>query len=468
MTKTVARRRRAMGVAPLEGITGKEAAPFGWAPLIVLFLVGITDRIETSITSGALPLLQAEWGFSDTMGGMISTAPLIVGALMAIPAGVLADRFNRTALIALVVAIWSFITLGSALAPVFALFFLSRVLLGAADTIDNPASSSLLADYYPPKTRAKVFGWVRLTQYAGLAIGTIFGGVVGQAFGWRWAYACMVIPGLIVAYLCWRLREPVRGYLDEVLARDSDKPVPVPETDGRGTAVGSERPARIGTQLRYIWRIRTLRYVCGGLMCLSLGLQGILYWVPSLLNREFGLDPAEASLLSSMVGLLGVCAGAVFGGWLGGKLHGRVRGGRLLASAIGLLVGSLMLGIALSMDGLGMFIVFLGMSNFLTAIGIPNFFASMADVVQASSRGMSFAVLNFLVIGGSLGPVVVGAVSDANNGNLMLGMAALFPALLVAGLLVLLGRMHFDREAESVLAAAKPEPPAGEGTPAPD
>ncbi|RNL86052.1 MFS transporter [Halostreptopolyspora alba] len=462
MAKTVPRRRRELGTAPLEGITGREAAPFGWAPLIVLFLVGLTDRIETSITSGALPLLQAEWGFSDTMGGMISTAPLLVGALMAIPAGVLADRFNRTSLIALVVAIWSFVTLGSALAPVFALFFLSRVLLGAADTIDNPASSSLLADYYPPSTRAKVFGWVRLTQYAGLSIGTIFGGVVGQAFGWRWAYACMVIPGLLVAYLCWRLREPSRGFLDQVLARAPRTPVPVPRAGRQGADSDSERPVPIGTQLRYIWRIRTLRYVSGGLVCLSLGLQGILYWVPSLLNREFGIDPAQASLLSSLVGILGVCAGAVFGGWLGGRLHSRVRGGRLLASGLGLLVGSAMLGVALSMDTLVLFVGLLAMSNFLTSIGIPNFFASMADVVRASSRGMSFAVLNFLVIGGSLGPVIVGAISDTFGGSLVLGMYALFPALLMAGLLVLVGRGHFDREAESVLATPQPDEPRPE------
>ncbi len=458
MTKTVTRRQRGWGAAPVTGITGREAAPFGWAPLVILFLVGITDRIETAITAGALPLLQAEWGFSDTAGGMISTAPLIIGALMAIPAGVLADRFNRTTLIALVVAIWSVITLGSALAPVFALFFLSRVLLGAADTIDNPASSSLIADYYPPKTRAKVFGWVRLTQYAGASIGTIVGGVIGEAFGWRWAYAVMILPGLVVAYLCWRLREPIRGFLDQVLARGSTAPVAVPESDGAGGAAASVKPPMaIRQQFRYIWQIRTLRYVSAGLVCLSLGLQGILFWIPSLLVREFGIGEGNAALLTSAVGIFGVCGGAVFGGWLGGRLHGRVRGGRLLASGIGLLIGSASLGVAMTMDNLALFMLFLGMSNFITSVGIPNFYASMADVVQASARGMSFAVLNFLVIGGSLGPVTVGGISDATNGNLVLGMAALFPALLVAGLLVLVGRLHFDREAESVIEAARTE-----------
>ncbi|MBB4933153.1 MFS family permease [Lipingzhangella halophila] len=463
MTKTASRGRRGLGVAPLEGITGRESAPFGWAPLIILFVVGLADRIETYIASGALPLLQAEWGFSDTMGGMIMTAPLILGAVALVPAGYVSDRFNRTGLIAVVVGLWSLITLGSAVAPIFAIFLVTRAILGTADTIDNPASSSLLADYYPPKTRAKVFGYVRLTNYAGIALGTILGGVVGEAFGWRWAFACMVIPGLLVAYLCWRLREPVRGFLDEVIARNPSKPIPIPESDTGAQPdrpPGSGHPPKILTQLAYIWQVRTLRYVCLGLALLTLGLQGIFYWIPSLLTREFALTAGEASTLSSMVSLFAICTGAIFGGWIGGRMHGAVRGGRLLASGLGLFIGSAWLGVALAMDNLVVFMSCLLLSSFFSSIAIPNTFASIADVVAANSRGIGFAVLNFLVVGGgALGPVVVGAISDAYGGSLLTGMYALLPAMLVAGLFVLFGRPHFDREAKSVIVAARPYSP---------
>ncbi|RNL87367.1 MFS transporter [Halostreptopolyspora alba] len=464
MTKTTSRGRRGLGVAPLEGITGREDAPFGWAPLIILFAVGLTDRIETYIASGALPLLQAEWGFSDTMGGMIMTAPLILGAVALIPAGYVSDRFNRTGLIAVVVALWSLVTLGSALAPVFAVFFVTRAVLGAADTIDNPASSSLLADYYPPKTRAKVFGYVRLTTYAGISIGTIIGGVVGQAFGWRWAFACMVVPGLLIALLCWRLREPVRGFLDEVIARDPNKPLPIPEPDSGPSpdrAPGAGHPPKIITQLAYIWQVRTLRHVCVGLALLTLGIQGIYYWLPSLLNRDFALAPGEASTLSSLVTLSATCVGAIFGGWLGDKMHGSVRGGRLLASGVGLFVGGSWLAVALAMDHLVLLMSCVLLSSFFSSIAIPNTFASIADVVAANSRGIGFAVLNFLVVGGgALGPLVVGAISDAYGGSLLTGMYALLPMMIIAGLFVLLGRPHFDREARSVIVASRPDPPS--------
>lgn len=457
-----------MGSAPVTGITGREIAPFGWAPLIILFLVGLVDRIETYIASGTLPLLQEEWGFSDTMGGMIMTAPLLMGALALIPAGYLADRYNRTSMIAIVVALWSFIMLGSALAPVFAFFFLTRILLGTADTIHNPASSSLLADYFGPKTRSKVFGWVRLTNYAGVALGTMLGAVVGGLFGWRWAFAVMVIPGLIVAWLCWRLREPVRGFLDEVIARDSGQPVQVPDSRALAQDVQRTRPPGLGKQFRYIWRILTLRLVCIGLALLSLALLGIFYWMTTLINRVYGVEVEVAGLINAAVILVGVCGGTVFGGWLGGRWHQTKRGGRLLAGGVGLFLGTVVLGAALYMDALGPFVLLLTLSCFLSAIAIPNLFAAIADVVQASSRGIGFALLNFLIIGGSaLGPVIVGAISDANDGNLTLGMYALLPMMLASGLLVMWGRRYFDEEAKTLMEEVRSSSNGADGARAP-
>ena len=200
--------RRRFGRPRPEGVSAQDSAPFGWAPLWILVAVGIVDAMESRIVGGALPVLQAEFGIGDAMAGAIPTAVTIAGAIVTLPAGWLADRYNRTNLMALVVFSWAFLLLGTALAPTFAIFFAIRVVLGAADSIDNPSSGSLLGDFYPPLTRAKAFGWARLTTYAGGAIGVAYAGIVTGLLGWRWAYALMILPGLVCAWLCWRLREP--------------------------------------------------------------------------------------------------------------------------------------------------------------------------------------------------------------------------------------------------------------------
>lgn len=444
-----------MGAPPKTGITGREAAPFGWSPLVILFFVGLVDRIETYIASGALPFLQAEWGFSDTAGGMIMTAPLLIGALALVPAGYLSDRGNRTGIIAVVVAVWSVIMLGSALAPVFLFFFFTRVLLGAADTIDNPASGSLLADYYPPQTRAKAYGWVRLTNFAGVALGSLLGAVIAELFGWRWAFACMVIPGLIVAWLCWRMREPLRGFLDQVIARESSRPVTEAEL-----AEQDRTSSRAGytflQQFRYIWRIPTLRLVSIGLALLTLGLTGIFWWIPSLAVRVFGITESQGGLINAVVILVGVVSGAIFGSYLGTRWHWTRTAGRLLAGGLGILLGSALLIPTLAMTTAPTFVVMLTASCFLMAIAIPNLYASIADVINAGSRGTGFAVLNFFIIGGSAaGPALIGVISDVSGGSLITGMYSLVPLMALGGVLVLVARRHFRGDADSVLMTAR-------------
>ncbi|MDS1269861.1 MFS transporter [Lipingzhangella sp. LS1_29] len=443
-----------MGRPPAAGITGRESAPYGWTPLVVLFFVGLVDRIETYIASGALPFLQEEWGFSDTMGGMIMTAPLIVGAIMLVPAGYLSDRANRTGLIAAVVAVWSLLMLGSALAPVFLFFFITRVLLGAADTIDNPASGSLLADYYPPRTRAKAFGWVRLTNFAGVALGSLLGAVVAELFGWRWAFACMVIPGLIVAVLCWRLREPLRGFLDQVIARNPSQPVTEEEL-GQDRSMSARPGMTFPQQFGHIWRIPTLRLVSVGLALLTLGLTGIFWWIPSLAVRTFGITESQGGLINAFVILVGVVSGAIFGSYLGTRWHWTRVAGRLLAGGLAILLGSVLLIPTLAMTTVPTFVALLTASCFVMAIAIPNLYASIADVVSATSRGVGFAVLNFFIIGGSAaGPLVIGAISDMTGGSLVAGMYSLVPLMALGGGLVLGARRHFGDDAERVLAQA--------------
>ncbi len=75
--------------------------------------------------------------------------PPLAGVVLLLPAGRLADSGRRTAIVALVVLVWSACSVLSGLATTFALFFVTRILLGAAGQLYNPPASSLLADYYP-------------------------------------------------------------------------------------------------------------------------------------------------------------------------------------------------------------------------------------------------------------------------------------------------------------------------------
>ncbi|MFD1940068.1 MULTISPECIES: MFS transporter [Nonomuraea] len=426
-----------VGTLPPTGITAETRAPYGWTPLVVLFVVGLVDRVENNLLSGVLPHVQAEWGFSDTAAGSIPTASALAAAIVAIPAGYLADRVNRTKILAVVVMLWAVATLGSGLAAGFAMFYAMRVFLAAAENIDNPAAGSLTADYYPPVTRAKAYGLTRVTTYLG-GIGTLIGGVLAQAYGWRTAFLVMVVPGLIAAYLCWRLREPARGHLDQVVA------------GGAGT-VADRRPGRFTEVLR----IPTLVIVCAGLALLTLGLAGIFYWMPSLMVRSFGVGTGVAGSISGLITVTGPVLGTLIGSRLGSKWHGTVKGGRLLAGGGGITAGSVVLAAALAMESLLWLSVLTLLASTLMSIAIPNMTASLADVVGAHARGLGFAVLQLLTtFGGAFGSLIVGRVSDS-SGSLTAGMYALIPPMVIGGVITLLARGFFERDAARVLEQAR-------------
>ncbi|NYI97324.1 MFS family permease [Streptomonospora nanhaiensis] len=467
------RTRWKLGAPRAGGISATDTAPYGWAPLVVLFLVGLVDRIEASLLTGTLPLIQAEWGFSDTAAGSIPTAAAIASAAIAIPAGYLSDRHNRTRVIAIVVFCWALATVGSGLAVGFAMFYAMRVLLATAEQVDNPASSSLLADYYPPTNRPKAYGWVRMTTYLG-GIGTILAGVLGEFLGWRAAFVIMALPGVVVALVCWRLAEPRRGHLDALIARSgtaapadaaaaaarTDPPAArayggVPEA---GPAPGPADPAAappFGRQVREVAAIPTLGLLSVGLMFLTAGLLGIAYWMPSYLTRAHDVGTAAAGSISGAMSVLGVVTGTLVGAWLGRRVHGAVRGGRVSLAGVGTLLGAAALVAGLLSDSLPLFTAMLFLSSFFGALAIPCVMASVADVVGAHSRGLGFAALNLLVtVGTAVGPLAVGVASDA-TGSLATAFIILSVPKVVGGLCMLAARWTFERDAEKVLVAAR-------------
>ncbi|MEV6861340.1 MFS transporter [Streptosporangium subroseum] len=422
----------------------KSHTPYGWAPLVVLLLVGLVDRIEFGLLSGVLPKVQAEWGFSDTVAGSIPTASALAAALVSLPAGYFADRHNRTRIIAVVVFCWALATLGSGLATGFAFFYVMRVFLSAAESVDNPAAGSLLADYYPPATRPQAYGWTRVTTYLG-GLGTILGGVLAEAFGWRSAFLFMVLPGLLTALVVWRLHEPVRGQLDRMIAGATTEPA---------TTATKPKPS-FGRQLREVLAIRTLIMVMIGLVLLTLGLAGVFYWLPSLLVRNFDIGTAAAGSLSGLVTIAGVLGGTLIGSRLGRIWHETRKGGRLLAGGGGITLGSIVLAVALTVDSIVLFCLVSLVASLLMSMAIPNLMASLADVLIASTRGLGFAVLQMsLTAGAAFGPLIVGIASDG-TGSLVSAMYALIVPMVLGGLITLAARGSFERDAQRALEAAR-------------
>ena len=443
-------------------------------PMAALALVTLVDAVDVSILRGVLPLIKKDWGLSDFELGLLGFAFIIVNVLASIPAGWMADRYRRTRIIGLTMLTWSAFSVVAAAAVNYANLFAARAALGMGQAIDDPSSTALLADYYPSRLLGRVFSVQQVTQFIGAGLGIGVGGAIGAAFGWRWAFALVGTPGaIIVALLVFRLREPRRGEAEHIEAHGA----PPPATEPRARRTVGIRPflaqaaREINTEIRGIFRIRTMRYLLVGISVLLFTVTGIGFWLAVYHERYSGMTLTRATAVTGAVLGVGGIIGTFWGGRLTDRIYGRGPTGRITMIG-GTILGSLALFVvSFNIPVVPLRLVLQLLGTFVGAAAVPGLRASMVDVVPAESRGMGVSAfsLTSALFGTALAPPIVGALSDATS--LLAAFNIVSPIVAIGAVIVLRARRTIVEDAGAILeavmarAATVETPKPEDGTP---
>src|SRR5438876_5618269 len=183
-------------------------ARFGFT---ILFIINVLNYADRYVLPAVLPKIQADMGLTPLQEGLLGSSFLFVYALATLPLGVWADRSIRKNIVALCVGIWSVATILAGFTRNFLQLFSVRSVLGIGEAGYAPASLSLLGDFFSKEKRARILSYWSAGTLLGTAIGLALGGLVADAFGWRYAFFIVGFPGLIAAFLAWRMLEPRRG-----------------------------------------------------------------------------------------------------------------------------------------------------------------------------------------------------------------------------------------------------------------
>jgi MFS family permease len=274
---------------------------YSWYALAVLTAVYVLNFLDRTLIYILFTPIKKEMAFSDLQLAVLGTTSFVIFyTLLGIPFGRLADRVVRKNLIAGGLAVWSVFSGLTGFAHGFWPLFLCRVMVGVGEATLGPAALSLLSDYFPPRIRATV----QSIYSSGIAIGGglafFLGGLIGQKFGWRWAFYLLGFPGLVLALLVFLLREERRGRT---------------ETAAPAYTAGDWKILFSSKKLRYLY----LGYALFGLSSNNLGI-----WVPTFFVRVHHMSLIT---IGTAAGILAIVIGIpvnVAGGYLSDRFKPRM------------------------------------------------------------------------------------------------------------------------------------------------
>jgi MFS family permease len=165
--------------------------------LLILCLTSLFLRIDDAALGVLLPSIRAEFGVSLTFFGIVSALVGIINIGLLIPFGYLADRVKRVWMLRVGTLLTAATVTVQGVVPSVTTLVGARLANGVGLAVTQPASFPLLADWFPPGGRTRVFGIYFAAAQLGLVVGPVTAGVLGDAFGWR--AALLFLGGLATA-----------------------------------------------------------------------------------------------------------------------------------------------------------------------------------------------------------------------------------------------------------------------------
>ncbi|MEM6366892.1 MAG: MFS transporter [Myxococcota bacterium] len=176
--------------APSEDVPGLGSVAV-WAVVAVQFA-------PTFMFSGVaviLPHLGAELGAGSVALGLVETLFLGGSLSMLLPAGLLADAWDKRSLFKLGLSGFALTSLAVAMSSSMPVILGIRLLQGVCAATCAATGPGMLTELVPSHQRGRAFGASIASTYLGLAFGPVCAGLIVQSLGWR---AVFTIGGLVL------------------------------------------------------------------------------------------------------------------------------------------------------------------------------------------------------------------------------------------------------------------------------
>src|SRR6266581_4749847 len=380
-----------------------------WVIVGLLFTASLINYLDRATISFALPLISTDLHLAPATKGLLLSSFFWSYALMQIPIGWCADRFNLRWLYAGAFAVWSLAQGLTGLAGSLAVLVGFRILLGVGESIYLPGGTKIVSLLFARKDRGLPSGLFDFGTRTGLVLEGVLVPWLLVRYGWRHTF--LVLGFAALAWLApWLWVFPRR-----MAARNRDFAAPQSaKSRGKSWSVLADR---------------NLLGICLGFFCFDYYWYVLVTWLPDYLVTVRHLSILRAGLTASLAFFTFGIAEPI-GGWIADSLIRRgwdetrtrkgvvtvafLMGPLLIAAlhvadvraAVALLVGASLVGLAT-----GNLLVILQSCAPPERVGIwtgvENFAGNLAGIIAPLAIGSLIKTSGSYVPGFTLGVIVL-------------------------------------------------------------
>ena len=401
--------------------------------LLVLCLTSVFARIDEQAIGVLLPQIRADLGVNTTFLATVAAVAGILLTIALLPLGYLADRVSRVWLVRSGTLLTG-TTIGlTGLATSAIMLVGARLANGVSQAIAQPATFPLMADYFPPRGRARVFSVFFAAAQLGVIAGPVVAGLLGDAIGWRATLLLLGGGAVVAGLLTFLMREPRRGTFDT-----PDPGATLPPAPSFGEAYRAA--ARVATLRRFWYATPFVN---------SRGTFGLLL-LPFFLSEVYQVTVRQLGFILGLNGVTGMI-GLLIAGPVGAFLL-RDRPGRFM-TVLGFapVVQALVIVVISLRPPLPVAIAVLQVSVICEVIGQPGGLTLISYVVPARVRGLGmqttvpWQLVNLISL-----PFLVAAMQGFGMQH---GILLLVPLLVIGGLILATGAPGVERDMRAARAA---------------
>ena len=396
----------------------------------LLFLLYFFDYVDRMIVTSLMPYIKLEYGLTDTQSGLLVSVVYWSIVAFVLPVSILVDRWSRKKTIGIMALLWSMATLACAFTKTFPQLLITRSAIGIGEAGYAPAGTAMLSGLFPPEKRSRMMGFWNMSIPLGIAVGIGVGGFVAQHWGWRHAFGLVALPGALIAILFFFVKD--YKTVDLVQTVESSK-VKMKKMDIFRSFIRT--PSLIFTYLGFIGCVFTNN--------------AITTWLPTYYHRLEGVPLGEAGMKTSGILMLAVI-GLPLGGWLADVWFKKRPSSRLLFPAIMVALSSIVVFVAFSfLEGKIQYMALL-LYGILGVGFVAAAITATQETVHAGLRAISYSVCVVVqnILGASLGPIVIGAFSDAYGIKVAMTILPIF--LAASALLFFAGSFFYEKDLKKV------------------